>query len=153
MGNPLCLFVRRQLGHRRLLRQGPHEERFTNHHRRMVYVGMCLAGSAVSRHHAQVIDLPDSAFRMVRDFRHGRFSDRHRLRDMGGGHGTAPAVAVESYAESYARLHAHRLLFHPPRTADGLERAWHRHRPRRFVRRRVEIQKDKLTFSLYTIIL
>ena len=153
MGNPLCLFVSRQLGHRRLLRQRPHEERFTNHHRCMVHVGMCLAGFAVSRHHAQVIDLPDSALLMVCDFRHGHFSDRHRLRDMGGGHGTAPVVAVESYAESDARLHARRLLFHPPRTADGLERAWHCHRPRRIVRRRVEIQKDKLTFSLYTIIL
>ena len=153
MGHPLCLPVRRQLGHRRLLRQRPHAERFENHHRRVVHAGMRPARSAISRHYAQIIDLPDSAFRMVRDFRHGRFSNRHCFRDMGGGHGAAPIVATKSNAESYACLHARRFVFHPPRTIDGLERAWNRHRPRWIIRRRVEIQKDKLTFSLYTIIL
>ena len=32
-----------------------------------------------------------------------------------------------------------------------MERARHRHRPRRTFRRRAEIKKDKLTFSIYTI--
>ena len=151
MGHPLCLSVRRQLGYRRLLRQRPHAKRFTNHHRRVVHARLCPAGSADSCHHAQVVDLSDSTLRVVRDFRHGRFSDRHRLRDMGGGHGAATVVATESHAESNARLHTCRFVFHPPRTVDGLERAWYRHRSRWIVRRRVEIQKDKLTFSLYTI--
>ena len=114
MGHPLCLSIGRQLGHRRLSWERPHARRITHHRRRMVHADLRPAGPAGSRHHAQVIDLPDGAIHVGRDSRHGHFPDLHRLRGMGGGHGAASVMAAESHPELNARLHARRLLFHSP---------------------------------------